>query len=174
MTASMVAASFVAVPADEPAFVIPSGLLNPQTVSNTSGSSATALTFTVPDLVRQGERGNVPATSELLQSGEDPSQQDDFGIAAMHCAAKKGHEELAHLLIQWRADVNAQTRRCETPLHYACKYGHAGVVRLLLEHRADIAAESEDGRRPAQYAKEKNHIGIVEMICEHAGLRASM
>lgn len=128
---------------------------------------ASVLSCAVPDLVRCCERGDAATALELLRSGQDPSLQDDFGLSALHGAAKKGHEEVARLLISWRADVNVRQSRGETPLHYACKYGRAPVVRLLLDHGAEATSESNEGRTPADYALEKNHGDIVQLIRAH-------
>mmetsp|Transcript_104209 Transcript_104209/g.304246 ORF Transcript_104209/g.304246 Transcript_104209/m.304246 type:complete len:253 (-) Transcript_104209:125-883(-) len=126
----------------------------------------------VPELVRCAEHGDEAAVLGLLRGGEDPNQADDFGLTALHGAAKKGHRGIVALLIQGKADVNRSSAwRNETPLHYACKYGRMEVVRLLMDSRADLAATSSDQRTPQQYALEKKHTGIFEMIVS-AGIQS--
>jgi len=122
------------------------------------------LSCTVPELVRSAEHGDEAAVLALLEQGQNPDQADDFGLTALHGAAKKGHRGVVALLLQRRASVNKPSSwKQETPMHYACKYGRAGIVRLLLEFAADLTVSSTDGRTPLQYALEKGRTGLFEM-----------
>mmetsp|Transcript_175864 Transcript_175864/g.563848 ORF Transcript_175864/g.563848 Transcript_175864/m.563848 type:complete len:262 (-) Transcript_175864:328-1113(-) len=118
----------------------------------------------VPEIVRRSERGDVAGVLELLRAGAGPSMQDDFGIAALHGAAKKGHVEVAQLLVDWGADVHAKQRWGETPLHYACKYGRTAVVSLLLAHGADAEAGCAKGQTPADVAQKRHHYGVLSVL----------
>ncbi|CAE8617245.1 unnamed protein product, partial [Polarella glacialis] len=51
------------------------------------------LDCSVPELVRCAGRGDLAGVRQLLDSGMDTNIQDDLGLTALHCAAKKGHEE---------------------------------------------------------------------------------
>ena len=68
-------------------------------------------------------------------------------------ACYKGHVDLARLLIEWQADVNALTEEGTSPLCYACKKGHADVARLLLRAgalpRRGVSALSKARKRSA-------------------------
>jgi ankyrin repeat protein len=51
---------------------------------------------------------------------------------------------VARLLLEHGADVNARENDHSTPLHVAAQYGKTAVVRVLLEHVANVGAEDED------------------------------
>lgn len=136
----------------------------------------TLMTVNVPALVRVAEKGDEAEVRTLLDGGACPNLADDLGITALHGAAKKGHLQVAALLILRGAHVNARARawRDETPLHYAAKYGHEKVVSLLLAHGGDAAAaSSKGGQTPLDYAKERRHAcleALLETAPPNAGL----
>lgn len=70
----------------------------------------------------------------------------------LHRAAYENHLEVAELLLQYNADVNAQTDFKWTPLHSACKWNHPDMVALLLQHDADINALSDGCQTPLHIA----------------------
>jgi hypothetical protein len=66
-----------------------------------------------------------------------PSLASTFdGLAtALHCAAYAGQRDIAEVLLNSRADVNAKNKYGETPLHSAADRGFRGIAELLLAHR---------------------------------------
>lgn len=59
----------------------------------------------------------------------------------MHLAAENGHEEVADLLLEYKAFVNAKSKIGVTPLHLAAQNGYCNLVKLLIEkHNASIDA----------------------------------
>mmetsp|Transcript_32895 Transcript_32895/g.83935 ORF Transcript_32895/g.83935 Transcript_32895/m.83935 type:complete len:210 (-) Transcript_32895:467-1096(-) len=128
-----------------------------------SRAAAPVLEVHVPPLVRFAERGDERQTRRLLDAGSDPNSNDDFGLTALHCAAKKGHGDVVQLLLERRASCDAASRCGETPLHFASKYGNADVALALLRSRADPAAIANDGKDPLQHARARCH-RVVEGI----------
>lgn len=55
-----------------------------------------------------------------------------------HDAIEAGHNGVAKLLIEFRAEVNAENSHLMWPLHCAAWMGHAGVAKLLIDTRADV------------------------------------
>ena len=54
-------------------------------------------------------------------------------ISTFHNHAEYDVElEIAHVLVNAGAEVDARSKRSWTPLHICCKYGNVGIVRLLL------------------------------------------
>jgi hypothetical protein len=81
--------------------------------------------------------------ARLLQSGADPDvPHESQGPPLLHCAAW-GETELASLLLDKGANVNAADALGFTALHYACQMGHGGAVQvecMQLTHRLKAPA----------------------------------
>jgi ankyrin repeat protein len=56
-----------------------------------------------------------------------------------------GYVEVARVLLEHRADKDAQDERGWSPLMHASKMGHVEVVRVLLEYGADMEARDVGG-----------------------------
>lgn len=154
---------------DEVAFVSTADAL--QDVNKTE-----ALACKVPSLVRHAGKGDLQAVEELLKSGEDPNVEDDFGMTALHCSAKKGDRKIVALLLAHGARVSscAENWKGEMPIHYACKYGHSKIVKMLLTFGADPHALTQDGRSPMDLAKDKKHAACVEVLLEAERLSSQL
>lgn len=69
---------------------------------------------------------------------------DDQGRTALIWAAIRGHLDIAVLLLEHGANVDA-AGRFGTALHYASRRGNYEIVRLLLETKADVNASGKNG-----------------------------
>ena len=99
-----------------------------------------ALAQATPPLVAAAQRGDAAAVRALLRGG-DPNAARGDGITALHAAAQAGSLEVARLLIDAHARIDAGTRiGAYTPLHLAAQGAHADVVRALLTAGADANA----------------------------------
>jgi len=71
---------------------------------------------------------------KLLLGREDvnPDSSGRYGRTPLSCAAARGHEGIAKLLLE-RGDVNPSPSDCDrTLLSWAAENGHEGTVKLLL------------------------------------------
>ena len=59
--------------------------------------------------------------------------QDKDGETAMHHAAYGDEPAVVQMLASSGCDLNARSKRRQTPLHVAVNKGHVGVVKTLLE-----------------------------------------
>ena len=90
----------------------------------------------------------------LLNSGADPEATDaKYGSTALHTASFNGHLEVATVLLDAGANVDARNKNELTPLHYAASNGHVALARLFLERGADPYARSREGRTPLEKAE---------------------
>jgi ankyrin repeat protein len=111
-----------------------------------------------PTLWEAAAIGLKERVAELLR--RDPSSVASFshdGWTALHLAAFFGHHDLAALLIERGADVNARSKsetfaRENTPLHAAAANRHLEVARLLVERGADVNARDGSGFTPLALA----------------------
>ena len=74
------------------------------------------------------------------------------------------NKEVAALLLENGADVNAQANSGWTALHYASRDGLTEAVELLLDHGADVTVRNNSGYAPLYYAARRRHVDIVELL----------
>lgn len=78
---------------------------------------------------------------DLKQYLEDPRAANCVdtknGNYPAHISAQNGHLDGLKLLLNYKADVNAQNGKGNTPLHMALSYDYYDCVKLLLAHGAN-------------------------------------
>ena len=65
----------------------------------------------------------------------------DFGWTPLHYAAMKHDKEIAELLISKGADVNAKTKRGETPIDWTTRYKRTETADLLRKYGGKTGEE---------------------------------
>ncbi len=97
--------------------------------------------------------GDAEALKKLLAGGEKTDVKNWAGTTALHLAAMLGRREIARLLIEKGANLEARTRGGSyAPLHFAAINGRLGVARLLIEKGAKVGAPTAQGRVPLHMA----------------------
>jgi hypothetical protein len=91
-------------------------------------------------------------------------KDDECGMTPLHYAAENGHVEIARLLLQNGADVNAKDNYGWTPLHIAAMYGHVDIIHLLVENGADLEAQDSIGRRALHWAALYGHLPFIQEL----------
>ena len=86
----------------------------------------------------------------------------------LHSALRRGHVDVALLLLEHGADANAQDYKKRTPLLLASEGGHADVVRVLLKQGVDIEGRDGEGWSPLERASYGGHVDVVRVLLEHA------
>ena len=76
--------------------------------------------------------------TELLTTAVNLNLADECGRKVLMIAAKKGHTEIAELLISAGINVNNADECGNTALIIASKHGHTKIAELLINNRADI------------------------------------
>jgi ankyrin repeat protein len=118
---------------------------------------------------RAAETGNIEAVKQHLAAGADVNAgRSDGGGTPLHFAAGWGHKEIAELLIEKGADLNAKSEGLYmhgwTPLHCAALSGHKEIVELLIAKGADINAKNRGEYTSFHFAAEGGHGEIVELL----------
>lgn len=105
-------------------------------------------------LIAAIENGHYELAEYLLRSGANPNRADLDGVAPLHYAILHVEDfaydaaRFINLLIEAKADVNAQTNNGKTPLHLACQLHEIGLCRILILAEADCFVKDTRGFFP--------------------------
>ncbi len=116
--------------------------------------------------------GQKDAVELLLEQGAEvnAASLNAQRVMPLHSAVAGQHVEIAKLLLEHGALVNAEQEGGFTPLHGACQNGQPEMVRLLLDFGADVHALSGEGHSPLYFARESGNAQVVELL-EAAGAK---
>lgn len=106
-------------------------------------------------------------TKAYLDANGDPNARDEMKTTRLDGAAVSDMPEVAELLIERGADVNA--RDPETgyaPLHWAASQGNTEVAEMLISKGADVKAVDNLGRTPLHAAAACDYSAVAAMLIE--------
>ena len=121
------------------------------------------------------ERGDARSVRALLEGSPDlVFSKDNGGDTPLQWAALNGRKDVAELLLDHKAWVDAKNDRGDRPLHWAALNGHRGVAELLLAHKADVNAKTKAGETPLSVAERNNHGDVAELLRQHGAQGVSL
>jgi ankyrin repeat protein len=85
----------------------------------------------------------------------------------LHVSSRRGHADVAQLLLEHGADADAQDDKKRTPLLRASIHGHVKVARVLLEHGADTEARDNNSWSPLELASYEGHVEVAQVLLEY-------
>ncbi|CAF1132972.1 unnamed protein product [Adineta ricciae] len=88
-------------------------------------------------------------------------------LSALHVASHCGNYNVAKLLCERRADVNAKALNGFSCLHIACKKNRLKLVELLISNDADIEGKTESGLTSLHVAAFVGSHDIVVYLLQH-------
>jgi ankyrin repeat protein len=102
---------------------------------------------------------------------DDPTE-DRGRETPLHYAARCDRLDVAKVLVEHKANINAKNDTGLTPLHDACRTGDLALVALLLEHGANVRAADRDGTTPAMCAAggwgwKNQYVAILQLLAKH-------
>jgi len=112
-----------------------------------------------------GSHGVGIVRGGLPEQGYQPPISGD--MTPLMFAAREGHVEVARLLLDAGAEVNAADRNGITPLFMAIGSNRIPAARLLVERGADIHATDWYGRTPLFAAVEIRNVDLHYVTFEH-------
>jgi hypothetical protein len=115
-------------------------------------------------LVAAVRAGDTQRVLSALKRGVDPDAIDARGWTALIHAAMGNQIEIANLLIEAGANVNARTPDGSTPLMAAAVMGHASMARILLDDGADPTLRNQNGADARVKAEDYGHANVVALL----------
>ena len=123
------------------------------------------------EIIRAAKAGDLATVTALLDADEALiGVRDRDGSTLLHCAAWKGHPEVARLLLERGADITLQSENTHyggTPLHHAAHGNQRAVAELLIRHGADVNAPSGNGRTPLAETAAHNATAVAKLLRAH-------
>jgi len=114
-------------------------------------------------------RGDVARVTELIRAHPDIVHERNTNPtldAPLHTAATVGNVEIARLLLDAGAELEAGDRDNSTPLHDACVTRKAEMVAFLMERGADVNRRDYNGGYALSFAASGGDAEIVRRLLD--------
>ena len=111
------------------------------------------------------------AVAEMLVAGGarvNQAAKNSMKVMPLHSAVSSRQLEIARLLIEHGADVNARQQGGVTALHGTAAHGQIELAKLLLSHGADVNAKMEDGSTALDLAVKNNQTEMADLLRKHS------
>ncbi|KAI0289865.1 ankyrin repeat-containing domain protein [Russula brevipes] len=97
----------------------------------------------------------------LIYGGADTTALDNVRLSPLHLAMRKGHAEVALVLLEHSADATAPDRQ-----GFAIRGipGHLEVARVLLDRGAGVIVRDKDGWTPQHRAALRGHAEVARAL----------
>ena len=99
---------------------------------------------------------------------EIANSNDSDGNSALHWAARKGHADVAAMLLGSGAHVNSRNAEGSTPLHWAARKQHVPLLRVLIEGGAELSTVNKWGATALEQAQSFDQRDAVALLKEAA------
>jgi len=118
-------------------------------------------------LVDQAMEGNLEGVRSLLSQQVDVNSAQGDGMTALHWAAYRDDLPLAELLIEAKANPEAETRvGAVTPLILAARNGSGAMIAALLKAGADPGKAASTGATPLVSAATSGSVDAVKALVD--------
>lgn len=110
--------------------------------------------------------GQMEVAQYLLEHGADSNipSRNTFKVTPLHSAVATKHYDIAKLLLEYKADVNARQQDNVTPLHSAAHHGDITMAKLLLQAGADKSKRMSDGATPFDLAVKAGAVELNDLL----------
>jgi ankyrin repeat protein len=129
--------------------------------------SAAAAGAAGESLIDAVKAGDVATIRMLLDDGSDPRAAEVDGTTALHWAVHHDRLEIAGLLLDGGAAVDATNRYAVTPLALASVNGSTPMIARLLEAGADPNLPNPEGETPLMTAARTGNAESIETLLAH-------
>lgn len=114
-------------------------------------------------LMHAAWNGHLDAVKWLLARGARINR-DANDWSALHYAVFAGRADVARLLLDGGANIDARTPNGSTALMMAAYEGHDDLARLLLQRGADRSIRNENGDRVLEWAQKFKRENIARLV----------
>lgn len=113
--------------------------------------------------------GDINQVKACIADGYNPNYESRYGtpLEIASNLPETQRIEMAKLLLDAGARVNAVDRDGWTLLQWAAEKGEKDLVKLLLEHAANVNVRSKYINTPLHLAAEKGHTEVVKVLIAH-------
>ncbi len=126
------------------------------------------------DMFEAAALGRASRVAEVVDADPDAVRAEAAdGFTALHLAAFFGQLEVAAVLLEHGAAVDAQAGNPTRvhPLHSAAAGGHAAIAALLLERSADPDARQQGGFVPLHASAARGDEVTARLLLDHGATR---
>jgi ankyrin len=119
------------------------------------------------DIHWAARKNNITEIKKLLKRSPGLVHERDIrqGRTPLHFAAEHGSLSSAEILVEHKADVNAEGKKDGlTPLHLAAAHGQAELVSFLLARGAGKQVKDQGGKTPTDLAAHANHAKVLQLL----------
>ncbi|MCS7208424.1 MAG: ankyrin repeat domain-containing protein [Fimbriimonadales bacterium] len=125
-------------------------------------------------LLRAVESGDIEQVRRALAGGAVVNARTKSGLTALSIAIIRGYDEIALLLIEKGASLDARDRSGDrenrhpgnSPVHYAAIYGRARVLQAMLDRGVSPNLRDRNGRTLLMMAAENRHRETVRLLLQ--------
>ncbi|RDD34702.1 Ankyrin repeat domain protein [Wolbachia endosymbiont of Cylisticus convexus] len=121
------------------------------------------------------KEGMFELVERLISQGVNVNARDQRGFTPLCYSVLSDYQDIAELLLQHRASVDAKSTGAETkgntPLHFALGRSSHNMIKLLLQYGADVNARDHTGNSSLHYAaSDGSHQDIVKLLLQHGAI----
>jgi ankyrin repeat protein len=125
-------------------------------------------------LIQAVETGDIDQVQRVLTGGAVVNARTRAGLTALSVAIIRGHDDIALLLIEKGASLDARDKSGDrenqhpgnSPVHYAAIYGRTRVLEAMLDRGVSPNLRDRNGRTLLMLAVENGHRDTVRLLLE--------
>ncbi|MFC1636823.1 CocE/NonD family hydrolase, partial [Planctomycetota bacterium] len=103
----------------------------------------------------------------LSKDAKVDERDDNYEFTALHYAARFGSKNVAEVLIDNGADINAKDKWGYQPIHWAAYHDRPQIIELLRSKGADVNAKTSLGQTPLELAKPQRNTAAIQVLLKH-------